>query len=62
MIIDKHPSPSIDPAHYPSEQDWMDIHDAIEEYQRQSMDAAIEAIECGDIDHNFHINVTYACR
>ena len=53
----KHPSPSIDPAGYPSEQEWRDLQDEIEARQRASMEAAIEAIECGDIDHNFHINI-----
>ena len=58
----QHPSPSIDPADYPSEQDWIDIHDAIEERQRADLAAAIEAIECGDIDHNFDVNITYLYR
>ena len=61
-MTDKHPSPSIDPAHYPSEQDWMDIHDAIEERQLADLDAAIQAIECNDPDHNFDVNVTYLYR
>ena len=53
----KHPSPSIDPVDYPSEQDWRDLQEEIEARQRASLEAAIEAIECGDIDHNFHINI-----
>ena len=49
----KHPSPSTDPADYPSTQDWMDLHEEIERRRIADMNAAIEAIECGDIDHDF---------
>ena len=49
----KHPSPPTDPEHYPSTQDWMDLHDEIEARRIANMNAAIDAIECGDIDHDF---------
>ena len=58
----KHPSPSIDPIDYPSTEDWEIFHEEIERRRQADMEAAIQAIECGDIDHNFHINVTSIYR